>query len=266
LAKLFQGYQWNYLPDAILDGHMGEALVDKEDNPQVAVLGLPKLKLFIPGGDAGHPSARKCIENLPRVSALIFASEGWEGLVQEIHSGKLITMTRYAFTSEKLDIEHLRQLASQIPVGYRLAQMDLNLAQRLASEGGGFASEHIINFDSPEDFIRRGFGFCILAGDEIVSAATTFVICNKGIEIQVDTRAKHRRKGLATVAAAQTLIHSLQNNLDPNWDADNEVSVRLARKLGYTPQGTYSIVLVVSSRPMAIYVKAAFRIKEFFKQ
>jgi len=29
LAHLFSGYRWNYLPDAILDGYMGEAFADK---------------------------------------------------------------------------------------------------------------------------------------------------------------------------------------------------------------------------------------------
>jgi hypothetical protein len=266
LSKLFQGYTWNYLSDAILEGCMGEVRVDNEANPQVAVLEIPKLKLFIPGGDASHPAAREYIDNLPRIALLIFASEGWKELLEESHAGRFIGMQRYAFTSETLDIEHLRRLASRIPNGYQLKQMDLSLAQQLAAEKGGFASEHMLNFDSPEDFIARGFGFCVLEGNEIVSAATTFAICAKGIEIQVSTRKEQRRKGLATAVAAQLLIHSLQERLDPNWDADNERSARLAEKLGYTPQGTYDLWLVASSRYIARLVKMALRIKEFFKQ
>ena len=66
LAGLFQGYQWNYLPDAVLEGHAGEAKADSEDNPQVAVLEISKLKLFILGGDPNHPATRGYLENLPR--------------------------------------------------------------------------------------------------------------------------------------------------------------------------------------------------------
>jgi RimJ/RimL family protein N-acetyltransferase len=248
VSKLFQGYQWNYLSDAILEGAMGEVLADDDVNPQVAVLEIPKLGLFIPGGDPNHPAAREYIKNLAKFSTLIFASERWEDLLKEIHAEKCVSMQRYAFTSEKLDIEHLRQLAARIPGGYRLEQMDLNLAKQLAAEKSEFASDHMLNFDSVEDFMRRGFGFCILEGDEIVSVATTFAICAKGIEIQINTREKQRGKGLATVVAAHLLLHCLQNGLDPNWDAGNEISARLAMKLGYTPQGNYILWLVTGSK------------------
>ena len=47
LAKLFQDFKWNYLPDAILDGCMGRALADDENNPQFAVLEAPSVHLSI---------------------------------------------------------------------------------------------------------------------------------------------------------------------------------------------------------------------------
>ncbi len=266
LSKLFRSYKWNYLPDAILDGYLGRALANNEDDPQVAALEASNLKLCIVGGDARHPSAREYIEQLSTPAALIFASEGWEELVRGVHAGRLIYMPRYAFTSEKLNIEHLRSLSSQIPPGYRLEPMDLDLAQQLAGERSEFASEHLLNFDSPEDFIERGFGFCILDGDEIVSVATTFAICDKGIEIQINTREKHQGKGLATAVAAHLLVYSLEHNLDPNWDAANERSVGLAKKLGYTPQGTYSIVLIVGSRAFAVLVRFGLKVKAFFER
>jgi hypothetical protein len=266
LSKLFQGYQWNYLPDAILDGYMGRALADDENNPQVAVLEAPSIHLGILGGDSSHPSAGKYIDHLAKFTALLWASEDWEELIENVHDGKLIKMPRYAFTSEKLDIEHLRKLRGQLPDGYRLEQMDLKLAQQLAAERSGFSADHMLNFDSPLDFIKRGFGFCILAEREIVSVATTFAVCNKGIEIQINTRKKHRGKGLATVVAAQLLIHSLENNLDPNWDAENEISAGLALKLGYTPQGTYPIYTYTGSRIMAIIGQAGLKIKEWAKE
>jgi len=262
LSHLFHSYQWNYLPDAILEGHMGDAFVDDEDNPQIAELKASKIGLSVIGGDAKHPSAHKYIEQLSAPKAMIFSSEGWEGMMREIQHGRLIIMPRYAFTSEKLDIAHLHQLKSQIPDGYRLEQMEIKLAQQLASERSQFASNHMVNFDSPEDFVARGFGFCLLKNDEIVSVATTFAICSKGIEIQINTRENRRGKGLATVVAAQLLIYSLMKNLDPNWDAGNKVSVGLAKKLGYTPQGTYSVFILVNSRLKAALGNTALKITE----
>jgi hypothetical protein len=164
-----------------------------------------------------------------------------EELVKQVHVGMLIRATRYAFTSEKLDVAFLRKLVTQIPEGYRLEQMDLKLAQQLSAERSGFTSDHMKNFESPQDFIERGFGYCVLYGSKIVCAATTFAVCKRGIEIQINTRKEHRYRGLAKATAAQLLIHSLEKGLDPNWDAENEISAGVALKLGYTAQGTYPI-------------------------
>lgn len=265
-SKFFQDFKWNYLPDAILEGNMGEVMVDSTVDPKFVVLGVPKLMLFIPGGDPNHAAAQEYMQKLPKVSAFIFQSEEWESLMKKYHAGKFIPMQRHAFTNEKLSTDHLRKLASNIPQGYELKQMDLPLAKQLASERSEFASAHMVNFDSPEDFITRGFGFCLLAGEEIVCAGTTFAFCSKGIEIQISTRQKHRRKGLATVVAAQLLTYCLQNNLDPNWDAENEQSASLATKLGYTTLENYPLWLVVNSRAKASFIRLMLKIKEFFKQ
>jgi predicted GNAT family acetyltransferase len=120
----------------------------------------------------------------------------------------------------------------------------------------------LLSFASPEQFVERGSGFCLLTGDQIVSAATTFAICSRGIEIQISTREKHQRKGLATVVAAHLLLHSLQQGLDPNWDAANQASARLAQRLGYTPRGTYPLVLFAGSRIMAAVTHLGLKIKE----
>ena len=47
------------------------------------------------------------------------------------------------------------------------------------------------------------------------------------------------------VHSARLLLHSLERGLDPGWDAANEVSVGLAKKLGYTFQGKYTMFVVV---------------------
>ena len=265
LAGLFQDYTWNYLADAILEGTMGRALADDAEEPHVAVLQAPNLQLNIVGGDAGHPAAREYMEQLPKRSALFFGAEGWEELVQSMHGGKSIEMPRYAFTSEALDVEHLRSVASGVPDGYRPVQMALALARRLGAEKSSFAEDHMVNFDSPEDFVARGFGFCLLDGDQIASVATTFAICRKGIEIQINTRKEHQRKGLATAVAAQLLVHSLEQGLDPNWDAANESSVGLATRLGYTPQGTYPMLFYTGSRVLTAVAKAGLKAKEMIE-
>jgi RimJ/RimL family protein N-acetyltransferase len=261
VSRFFQGYAWNYVPDAILEGTMGEVYVDDEDRPQIVVLAVPNLELNIISGDAKKPAVRKFLEELPAPKILILACGGLEESLREMHPGRLIYLERYAFTSEKLDVQYLNDLKSELADGYRLRKIDLEIALQLAAEDSEFAAEHMLNFDSPQDFIHRGFGYCILREDEIVSVATTFAICKKGIEIQINTRKEYQGRGLATVVAAQLVIHSLENNLDPNWDAANKPSVGLAKKLGYTPAGTYSMIVLARSRWRAVLGAAIFKIQ-----
>lgn len=55
----------------------------------------------------------------------------------------------------------------------------------------------------------------------------------EGIEIEIDTREDHRRKGLAYACGAKLICECLKKGLYPSWDAQNKWSVALAEKLGY---------------------------------
>lgn len=266
LCGLFPDYPWNYLPQAILEGSHGDVLVDNPEDAKVAFLVLPRLQLMILGGDAEQPGMVRLLKELPHPTALMFAAPGWQELVEETLEGRLIRITRYAFTSEKLERGHLQSLRDTLPEGFRLAQMNLALAKQLKQEQGEFSEDHLVNFDSAEDFLRRGFGFCILQGEQIVCAATTFAVCSKGIEIQINTREQQRRKGLASAAAAALILHSLERGLDPNWDAASPISARLAEKLGYIPQGEYPLLLYTGSPATSALVQLGLKIKSLIQR
>jgi GNAT superfamily N-acetyltransferase len=236
------------------------------ENPKAAVLELSNIKLNIAAGDAGIPAAQRHILGLRGFASLIPASQDWETLIKNLFPGKHAAINRYAFTSEKLDKGHLYQLSTGLSGEYRIVPLDINLTRRLKAERSEFSSDHLLNYASPEDFIRRGFGYCVLEGEHMVSAATTFVTCQAGIEIQINTRETHRRKGLATALAAELLLYCLSNGLDPNWDAANENSVGLAKKLGYTPQGSYTMYLFTGSKFLAGLTRLGLKIKEMLKK
>lgn len=241
-GALFMDYQWNYLAEAILEDRVvSRAWVDDLANPQVGVLELSQISLCLAGGEATHLAARSWVQSLSPWTAVVPAAEGWEALLQQAWGEVLQLLPRWAFTSEALDPVRLAALRAQIPKNYRLARMDAGLTRQLMLEESEFSNDHLLNYASQQDFLGRGFGFCILEGERIVSVATTFVTCARGIEIQINTRKSHRGQGLGTAVAAAILLYSLEHGLDPSWDAASEVSASLALKLGYTPQGTYSM-------------------------
>lgn len=78
-----------------------------------------------------------------------------------------------------------------------------------------------------------GLGVVAMNDGEIVAGASSYSRYEKGIEIEIDTREDHRRKGLAYACGAKLIIECLKRDLYPSWDAQNKWSVALAEKLGY---------------------------------
>jgi GNAT superfamily N-acetyltransferase len=166
-------------------------------------------------------------------------------LLLTIYGSRLVAFDRFAFSDEALELEHLKRLSRQVPDGFAVRRIDLNLARRIVAEGSLLVEGHVGRFLSPEDFVRRGVGFCVLHGRLVVSGASSYAICSQGIEIQIDTHPDYRRRGLATVVAATLISHCLERGLAAHWDAANPVSAALARKLGYTLQGSYEMLVRV---------------------
>ncbi len=98
----------------------------------------------------------------------------------------------------------------------------------------------VSNFKDYDDYFRHGFGYIIYINEEIASCTSTFGYYSKGVEIQVATNPKYRRKGLAQICSAAFISHALETNKIPHWDAGNEFSLKIAQKLGYIPDGEYT--------------------------
>jgi hypothetical protein len=150
--------------------------------------------------------------------------------------------------AENLDVDHLKLLRDRNLEELSLKKLHLGMVEKLISEKSELSEDHFMNFNSAEAFIDKGFGFAILEGERVVSLASTFVVCDGGIEIQINTRKKYEGRGLGTVVAAALIVESLARGLDPSWDAATERSAGLARKLGYTEQGEYPMFIVFGSR------------------
>jgi RimJ/RimL family protein N-acetyltransferase len=227
--------------DAVLEGQFGTAFADAEDEPQLAQLGLRKaLRVF--GGDSQHPLAREVLQNLP-LSFVLLDSDAWRELLFQIHGERVKKQPRTALSSAGLDIDRLRPFVQRIPTGFQVQRINVDMAHRMAEELETQATLHV--FHSPEDFVERGIGFAALNDRRIVCVATGFIICSRGIEIQVVTHPDFRRRGLATATCAALISYCLEHNLEPEWDAENLASVRLAKKLGYVAAEPYEALIVI---------------------
>ena len=96
-------------------------------------------------------------------------------------------------------------------------------------------------FDSPADFCARGLGAAALYEGVPVAGAGTYTVYRGGIEVEIDTRKDHRRRGLATACGARLILECLDRGLYPSWDAIDLRSIALAEKLGYHRGEPYTI-------------------------
>lgn len=222
-----------------LQGHLGQVLADDLANPRVVFARVGHYCFF--GGDASLPAARAVVENIEPGCYMVSFEESWNALFLSVFPTGLALQHRFMLEKDMdaLDEARLRAFHAHIPDGYRLVPIDLSIAT-LAFESD-WSQEYIEQYRSPEDFVQRGFGYALVKGDEVACIATAFSFYDEGIDVGIATNPAHRQLGLATIAASRLVLFCKQTGRIANWDAANELSLRLARKLGYRLQGEYQI-------------------------
>ncbi len=228
--------------DSILEGALGQGWADSAARPQVAELEFAGVHFF--GGDPRHPLAPALVARLPADSALPAGPPAWRNLLTRVHGPRLITLAVYDLDGRALDPAHLRRLAAAVPAGFRVERMGLEQARRV--EADLQTEDHVHFFGSPEYFMACGIGFCALSGERIVCAASSGAVCSRGIEVQINTHPDFQHRGLATAVSAALLAHCLERGLDPHWSTRNPISLRLAKKLGYTLSGMSELQVLVA--------------------
>lgn len=82
-------------------------------------------------------------------------------------------------------------------------------------------------------------GFIARLGNRIIGGIGCYTVYRTGIEIQVDTHADFRRRGVATELAKRMVVECGSRALECHWDAMNTESAALARKVGFVKDRTY---------------------------
>lgn len=220
-----------------LQGHMGTAWVNDLINPTVAQIIVGVFVFY--AGDPYAKGTEELLTNLPKDNIVIVENEEWKCRIETVCKGYIDKFQRYAFKKnpEYLDYNHIQSFLGKLPEGYELKKIDETLAYdpSLQEVSEDFTSQ----FDSIENYINKGIGYCILHKGKIVCGASSYSVYEDGIEIEIDTNPDHRRKGLATVAAAALILDCVERGKYPSWDAANLVSVSLAQRFGYVMEEPY---------------------------
>lgn len=211
---------------------MGTVYADSLDCPQsaMAIIGdfcflagqaKEKLVLYKP---------QDCTQNF---IIMVPQNDEWSVLIENSYGTKAKKVTRYAIKKEPdvFDRENLENAVHALPSQYSLTMLEEDIFDLCKSND--WSRDLVSQYKDYETYKKLGLGVVVLKDGEIVSGASSYTRYQEGIEIEIETKVGHRRKGLAYVCAAKLILECLNRNLYPSWDAQNKWSVALAEKLGY---------------------------------
>lgn len=215
-----------------LQNIMGAVYVQNPQNPQAAMAILGDFSFF-----AGIPNQALIEYKPPECSApfrlLIPQNDVWAEQISRCYGQHAKKVTRYALKKEP-DIFNRAQLlhaVAGLPPEYKIYPIDHEIYQMCLANA--WSRDLVAQFSSYALYQKLGLGVAILKNGQLVCGASSYSRYLQGIEIEIDTRADERRRGLAYACGAKLILMCLEHKLYPSWDAQNLWSVALAEKLGY---------------------------------
>lgn len=221
-----------------LQGVMGQAWADCLPEPRSARI-LTGDFCFL----AGQPDKKLVCEFPSSFSApfllIVPREESWCEWIEACYPDTYEKFYRYALKKEKdiFDRSLLESYIQRLPQGYELRMIDRELYPRILS--GEWSRDLCSQFPDSACYEQLGLGFAALKDGEIAGGASSYTVYNGGIEIEIDVKQEHRRKGIARACAARLILACLDRGLYPSWDAANTESLHLAETLGYHSGGSY---------------------------
>lgn len=238
VTSLFAGWEETIIWSC-LQGVMGAVYADRQEEPTGAMAILGDFAFFAGKPDAGLVSYKpeRCIQDF---IIMVPQNAGWAELIEQCYGEKAKKVTRYAFKKEPdvFDREKLRSSAEALPPEYVMQPVYEELFYRCKEIE--WCRDWVAQYEDYDTYRKYGLGVVILKDGEPVSGASSYSGYRGGIEIEIDTKEEHRRKGLAHICGAQLILECLDRGLYPSWDAQNPKSAALAEKLGYHQDRAYT--------------------------
>lgn len=213
-----------------LQGVMGEIYTGSTEDGAMAVLGDFAFYAGNPNEELVRFKPESCNRDF---IIMIPQNNAWAEMIEKCYGDKAKKVTRYAIKKEKdvFDIAKLEQAVLSLPEGYELKMLEAQ--EYNMCQNNGWANDLVSQYKNYDTYKELGLGAVVLKDGELVAGASSYSTYNEGIEIEIDTREDHRRKGLAYACGAKLILECLKKGLYPSWDAQNKWSVALAEKLGY---------------------------------
>lgn len=254
LLPLFAGLRFNLVVDSIAAGNTPAWVF--ADDLQAPRLGLMwnRQDAVLLAGEAGDPSANRALNALLREPiasdarrryipelSLFCDPEVWGPHLEEVLGGlkpEVAWRRYYRFERPRIDWR------AQLPAGCEIAPITPGLLIEDRLENRDHLAGWVNSFwRSPQDFVEKGFGFCLLREGAVASWCLSVYVHDPDYELGLAAHPDHRRRGYATLVAAASVGYCQARSCTPHWHCwdDNLPSIAIAEKVGFTDPVRYPV-------------------------
>ena len=245
-ASLFRAYEYEMsLLGAVLEGSTPSRIwVDDYAAPRTAFVCITGMFQYVAGGGPAQPAFLKAMWHIvqhdvlaaipnpaDRFLLLRGCSPDWNSLLDGfIRKKRGITWSRKLLQFNRPQFETHCRKQSGLPEGYTLCPMSGPLL-----ESGTLHDMKLHTWSSPEAFLSKGVGMCVMRDETVVSECSTFFVGHHQAELSVYTSEDFRQQGWGTRAAAACIQRCLERGLAPTWSCwtTHTGSRALAARLGF---------------------------------
>jgi RimJ/RimL family protein N-acetyltransferase len=194
---------------------------------------------------------------------LYYHPDTWEEQMQVIFKGKypLKAMRRY-YNCQQV----LFDWQGQLPPDFDIVPVDTEFINKTQFANLKEVRSWIkTNWNSAQEFLQMGRGFCAVQGDRIVSWCITDCASGRRSEVGIMTDPAYRRRGLATLTAAacvDSLLSTGMTNVGWHCAEQNLGSRGVAEKVGFELKNEYPIYFCVYNDALQLAINGHFRIRE----
>ncbi|KOP80810.1 acetyltransferase [Lysinibacillus sp. FJAT-14745] len=166
-------------------------------------------------------------------------SDDWNTKIEQRLNGLVKKLERYTFT---FAINAYNDRERRVSLDYEFIKIKQFQIEHCLEFDNKYYEEY---WDSTNNFLGNGFGFCLQQGDKIISEAVSIFKSHQFAEIDIVTDSNYRGKGLASFIAEKFIDYCILNDIQPCWDCDihNQASYHLGTKLGFSNPQKYAIYI-----------------------
>lgn len=234
---------------AVVEGiQKGKIYVDTNMNPKCCLIVCESGKYLV-AGETINDDFNEFIQeyllnrkNHRNYFDLYFSSTKWIVKLNKMIGNNAVKLSRELFVWDYSKLSSILKWSEikENGNGFEVKKMNSTLFEKYIKE---VDSSYKNLWGSSDNFLKNGFGFCVLKDNKFVSVCNTYYVRQGVAEIDIITMDEFRSKGFALLACSEFIKHCVKNDIKPVWDCDkgNENSKKLAIKLGFKIVETYEM-------------------------